>query len=58
LQTTAGLFSVHAVLHKNCPLTPPTGALPPGHPLGALPPDPRYRLRARHEIRTLCSSNF
>ena len=41
------------------PLTP-TGGSTPAPPLGAPPPDPRYRLalRARHGIRTLCSSKL
>jgi len=43
---------------KPLPPYPPPGTLPPEAPLGAPLPDPRYRLalRARHGIRTLCSS--
>jgi len=47
-----GVFASLLTLHR--------GLCPPGSPLGAPPPDPRYRLalRARHGIQTMCSSKL
>ena len=45
---------------KNKKAFSPTGGFAPWTPLGAPPPDPRYRLalRVRNTIRTLCSSKL